>query len=272
MAGTRKRAPTIKLVLKWIKQGYGQGTGKDYKPFLYVRDVPSEGSSNMVRRRVSGRVHHYLSTLEFLVHLLAEHCGRVIDIREQYALLPWTETQDFAAKLGIDHPLYPDTTVPIVMTTDLVVSLQEPDGIRHVAISVKPENKLDERTMEKLLLERLYWNQRGVTWLLVTEKDIPQPRANNLQFFEMALQGISRAVPGVGYEEFARHFESGWSASATLLELINLACQCWGISSNDGQLLLGQAVWQRVSRIDLDAATLSHTAPIALLGEACPRV
>jgi hypothetical protein len=28
---------------KWIKEGYGQGIGMDYKPWLTIQDVPSKG-------------------------------------------------------------------------------------------------------------------------------------------------------------------------------------------------------------------------------------
>jgi hypothetical protein len=28
---------------KWIKEGYGQGIGKEYKPWLTIQDVPLKG-------------------------------------------------------------------------------------------------------------------------------------------------------------------------------------------------------------------------------------
>ena len=41
---------------KWIKEGRGSGTGKDYRPWLTVRDLPSAG---VVRgsRRANPRTH-----------------------------------------------------------------------------------------------------------------------------------------------------------------------------------------------------------------------
>lgn len=44
-----------------LKKGIGQGHGKDYKPWLTVRDVPSQGLSTRVRGWKTGRVHHFLS-------------------------------------------------------------------------------------------------------------------------------------------------------------------------------------------------------------------
>src|SRR5260221_9639027 len=112
MAGTKSRAPTVATIVRWIKAGYGQGKGATYKPFMFVRDVPSEGASSMVLSRATGRTQHYLSRGEFHVHLLAEYCEKIVDIREQYALLPWEETQAIAAKLGIKHPIIPHTSTP----------------------------------------------------------------------------------------------------------------------------------------------------------------
>ena len=53
MAGTKCRAPNPDLVDRWIAAGYGQGDGAGYKPFMYVRDVPSTGTSSMVKSRLT---------------------------------------------------------------------------------------------------------------------------------------------------------------------------------------------------------------------------
>lgn len=265
MAGTKRRRPTEQAVLRWIKQGYGQGCGPNYKPLLYVRDVPSSGSSNMVQSQITGRIHHYLSEGEFQVHLLAEHSPKTVDIREQFALLPWSETQWWAKKLGIKHPIYPGTSVPVLMSTDLLISLKEPDGVQLVAISVKQSSDLDKRTLEKLLLERVYWNRRGINWLLITEKDIPQPRAKNLAFFEIALREAISANIGVDASVFSEYFQSILKQEQTYIEALSSSCQRWGLSNNDGHLLLSTAIWRHQSRIDIDATEISHNQPLCIL-------
>ncbi|MBV8666065.1 MAG: hypothetical protein JO269_06215 [Burkholderiaceae bacterium] len=84
MAGTKARKPSLEIVWKWIKAGFGQGEGLTYKPFMYVRDVPSIGASRMVKSWTTGRNHHYLSRQEYKVHLLAEYSRWILDIREQF--------------------------------------------------------------------------------------------------------------------------------------------------------------------------------------------
>ena len=39
-------------IQKWIKEGRGQGFGNSYKPWLTIRDVSSEGRSQIGRAHV----------------------------------------------------------------------------------------------------------------------------------------------------------------------------------------------------------------------------
>ncbi|WP_373714994.1 TnsA endonuclease N-terminal domain-containing protein [Roseateles sp.] len=263
MAGTKNRRPTVKTVLRWIQAGYGQGEGEAFKPFMYVRDVPSEGTSSMVSSRVTGRTHHYLSSGEFSVHLLAEYSRSIVDIREQYALLPWEETQEIAAKLGIRHPVIPGTKTPSVLTTDLLLSLKEPDGVRLVAVSFKPEQQLTARTLEKLLLERAYWNRRGITWLLVTDKNLPI-RAGNLRFFENAIRNQDALRSGIDPEAFSRRFEQEWKPDRPYIDILRQASNAFSVDSNVGHGLLGAAVWQRKSLLNIDHRLITHQSYITL--------
>jgi len=49
---------------------------------------------------------------------LTEYSDVVVDIREQFPLLPLEETIVIAEELGLKHPTNPKTQEPIVMTTD----------------------------------------------------------------------------------------------------------------------------------------------------------
>lgn len=265
MAGTKKRNPTVQTVLRWIRAGYGQGEGSGFKPFMYVRDVPSEGTSSMVQSRITGRTHHYLSWVEFSVHLLAEYCRSIVDIREQYALLPWEETQETAAKLGIKHPVIPSTDTPSVVTTDLLLSLKEPDGVRLVAVSVKLEKDLTPRTLEKLLLERMYWNRRGITWVLATDKNVPGIRTGNLRFFENSIRNQDALCSGVDPETFSRRFEQEWAPKRPYIDILRAACTEFNVDSNVGHGILGAAVWQRKTRLNIDHAPIEHKSYVALI-------
>jgi hypothetical protein len=52
-----------------FEQGCGSGSGRTYKPFIHVRDIPSKGRSHRIPSVTVGRVHQLLSDLE--LHVIA---------------------------------------------------------------------------------------------------------------------------------------------------------------------------------------------------------
>lgn len=264
MAGSKSRRPTPAIVQSWIDQGYGQGEGKSYKPFFNVRDVPSQGTSSMVTSRITGRSHMYLSGLEFTVHLLAEYCRSTVDIREQVALLPWNETQSLALHLGIRHPTYVGTRTPTVMTTDLLLTQERRDGLELIALSVKPKGLLTPRNLQKLLLERTYWNRRGIRWVLVTEDNLPAVLGSNLRFFEGALNDERAKKSTLPPAAFSRTFEAHWEPELPFCTIMSRAVHAAGVDEHTGHSLLGLAVWDRVSRLDVATYKLSHRNSVVL--------
>jgi hypothetical protein len=178
----RKRTTTEATITRRIKEGYGQGNGAAYRPWLSVQDVPSQGLVHRIQGWKTERVHHLFSNLERDYFYILEWSSSVLDIREQYPLLPPEETQRIAEQIGVRHPVNPKTQYPIVMTTDFVVDV-ECNGERiQQARTVKPAAKLEgQRTLEKLEIERLYWQAHGSDWGIVTEREIPKTFANNIR-------------------------------------------------------------------------------------------
>src|SRR5258708_24039383 len=122
---------------RFRKEGRGQGTLQDYKPWLTVRDVSSHGRSSRDKGWKTGRTHHFLSILELLYYLILEWSLMVTDIREQYPLLPIDDTLAIADSLDIKHPAHPKTKEPIVMTTDFYISLRNDRATFEHARTVK---------------------------------------------------------------------------------------------------------------------------------------
>src|SRR5947207_9231391 len=79
-----------------LKEGRGRGRGAHYLPWLLIHDVASKGRVARVKGWKTGRVHHLLSDLERDTFLTYEWETSVIDIREQYPLLPLEETLSIA--------------------------------------------------------------------------------------------------------------------------------------------------------------------------------
>jgi hypothetical protein len=68
------------------------------------------------------------------------------------------------------------------MSSDFLIDI---DGNKETqfAIQVKYVNDLkDKRVIEKLEIERRYWEQKGISWYLVTERNIPKTITNNIKW------------------------------------------------------------------------------------------
>lgn len=108
-----------KVYAKWAKEGRGQGQKENYKPWLYVYNVPSRGRSHRIWSYTSNRVVHCLSDLELSVFLLLEWSFVVEDIREQFPL-DLNTTLSIASDLEFRHPMLRGEK--IIMTTDFLAS------------------------------------------------------------------------------------------------------------------------------------------------------
>lgn len=162
---------------KWIKQGRGSGSGKDYHPWLTVRDLPSSGRSHRIWGFQTQRTHHLLSDLELAAFFLFDWNSTVTDIREQYPLR-LEDTLKLATDAGIRHPEVGGQVQ--VMSTDLLVDTNRPNTPR-LAIQVKTSTDLfNPRTIEKLELERRYWEMKEIPWYLLTERQIPKIVIKNI--------------------------------------------------------------------------------------------
>lgn len=176
----RNRSTTDRSIYR--RKDRGQGRGKDYTPYHYIQDVASKGLATRINGWKTGRVHHFLSKLEWLYFFLLEWSPIVIDIREQYPL-DLAETIKIAESLGVRHPTDPKTKHPAVMTTDFVLTVKKSIRSDEQARTVKYAKDLNSRrVLEKLEIERLYWLVRGVDWGIVTEYEVNKVTAANVEW------------------------------------------------------------------------------------------
>jgi hypothetical protein len=100
--------------------------------------------------------------------------GVVVDIREQFPLLPRDETMAIAKRCGFAHPADPGTKCLVVMTTDFLITVRQ--GLKESlhARTVKYSSRLcSQRDMEKFEIARLYHQSRDTSWGIITERDLP---------------------------------------------------------------------------------------------------
>lgn len=171
---------TPQSIARRIAEGRGQGVGSSYRPWLEVQDFPSRGVVHRPLGFKTGRVHHLFSDLELKVFLIYDVLTRIVDIREQFPLLPLEETLEISRKIGVKHPTDPATGYPVVMTTDFLLKISHRRETFFHARTIKYKKDLDDpRVEEKLSIERLYYRQRDIDWGIVTEENVRPVLANN---------------------------------------------------------------------------------------------
>lgn len=218
----RKRTQTRAVMENRERQGRGRGDGIAYKPWLLVHDVASEGRSSRIAS--SGRVIHTLSDWETAAFRDFQWDPTVVDVKEQFPLAI-TETLRIAAEIGVRHPADGRPREPIVMTTDFLVTRMVNGRLRCFAYAVKENAAIDVamartrgqkvsagRKLQKLEIERLYWNEADVEFEVLTEGRLSKVRKINIEFllnvkpdqdrptghWERALLVVHAAIAGGG--------------------------------------------------------------------------
>lgn len=165
-----------------LKDGRGQGRGKDYVPFIQVSDnrVASEGWLTRSLGWKSKRIHHTLSRHEYHYLLTLEWADCVLDIREQYPM-NFEISMRIANKLGIRHPHFNGEDV--VMTSDFNITVLDKTGEQLDQVkTIKPVNKLTKRTLELFEIERRYYLELGSPWTIVLDKGKPTNLIKNIDW------------------------------------------------------------------------------------------
>jgi hypothetical protein len=187
--GRNKLMPRLRPLVKkeWIEEriqrGRGSGTGADYEPWLVIQDFSSLGRVHRIKGWKHGRVHHLFSDLERKAFFHHQWPKSVSDIREQFPLLPVEETVEIAKEMGVRHPSDPRTKHPIVMTTDLFLTVEQGLRATYCPITVKYFRDLQNlRTTEKLEIERRYWAAppRNFILKIFTERQVNEEFVKNM--------------------------------------------------------------------------------------------
>lgn len=199
---------TQKKLNEQIRLGFGQGHGSSYQPWLKVRRKNSSPSSNQVVAWMPplGRTAHYFSRGEYHTALVLLWLG-VSDLREQFPLWPMphpnpleeaigAENMEFswsrgllqiASEAGINHGVEFGTIIPYVATIDLLAMVFFDDGPRLIGISSKPIEYPDEevklRTLERLELERRYFNDIDAGYFVTSAAIVPGLMASQLEWW-----------------------------------------------------------------------------------------
>ncbi len=151
----------------------GTGEGVNYIPYITTSEFNSLGTTSVIRDWKTGRGVHCLSQGEALWYYILRWDDDNVDIREQYPLENKITVQ-IAQELGVKHPRNDDH----IMTTDFLVT--KSDGSL-MAYSIKSTKDMDERTLQILCIEKLYWDKRHVPFQLLFADKVNKISASNIR-------------------------------------------------------------------------------------------
>lgn len=174
--GKNRSVNTFESVSWKIAHGYGRGVGLDYIPWISGHEFASRGAFIRLKGRTVPRLYCFMSRLEADAFIYYDCSPDVTDILEQY-YLTLEETLEIADELHISHPW--SGKYYNAVTTDLLIR----KGDSWIARAIKSSRDLEnERVLEKLELERVYFSRRGIDWKIVTEKEIDRVLIQNLNW------------------------------------------------------------------------------------------
>jgi hypothetical protein len=185
--GRRRGEWTQAKFERYLKEGRGQGSGENYRPWITVQDFSSKGRSSRAPGWKTNRTHHFFSDHEKRLFYLYEWSDAVTDIKEQFPLLDLDLAMSIADGMGMKYPIDPHSGTPYVLTTDFILSANQNGKKVEIARTVKPSTELSKkRVAEKLELERRYYAAKGIDWGIVTEQEIPKILAGNIEWIHSA--------------------------------------------------------------------------------------
>ena len=256
----RRYAIDEQRIALFEKEGRGKGSKKDYKPWLTIQDVPSAGRSTRLLGIHTGRTHHFLSDIERSLFYLLDWEESVADIREQFPL-DRSATTLIAQTCNIQHPRFPGMSSPMVMTTDFLVDVWNDGRLVQMAYAVKSGKDLDvPRTREKLEIERIYWETKGVDWSIVTPGVLPACLIRNIEWVHSfyRLDDLTEPYPGF-YQGAARRMLTQVMASPwqPLREFCSDMEVCLGLPDGDGLMLFRHLLATKSITCNMETLTLS---------------
>lgn len=228
----RSRVMTEKKLAAAMAKGYGRGRGDQYRPWIRIRRKLSSPYSNQHCLHVPtySRALHLLSGLEFAAGNVAVWLGAT-EVREQHPAWPYAHAHpaaglnaeidrklgsvpgllDIARKAGIDHGVYPGTSIPFVATIDFTLGIGKWHENRLVHWSVKPRELLDsapnrQRMKERIELERLYSVQVGGHHVVIDGTQFTGQLIENLDWLRPLRSELIEMTRSHRLQDFASKF------------------------------------------------------------------
>lgn len=155
----------------------------------------------------------------------------------------------------------------MVMTTDILADAWSGGRLVQMAYSVKPGKDLDDpRARDKLEIERLYWEAKGIEWSIVTPTVLPVRLTRNIEWVHSfhQLDDLAEPYPGF-YQDAARRMlaQVGARPWLPLRQFCSDMEARLGLPTGDGLMLFRHLLAIKAVLCDMDMLTLSDQLTMA---------
>jgi len=150
---------------------------------LKVTTFSSKGRATRIYSYKTNKIHHLQSDNQLRFFLILEWNNSVKYIEENVELRDLESTIDNIENLRLDKFSDKETNQLYQLHTNFLVTIKRNNGEEQVAVSVKSLSELERKTViEKMEIERRYWKVKGVSFHVITEKEINKQFAENIKW------------------------------------------------------------------------------------------
>jgi len=205
----------------------------------------------------TGREHHLFGKAQISYFHILEWASSVIDIREQYPLLPVDSTLDIAKRLGFRHPTHQRNSPGGVITVDFLVTLLR-GGFQHQEAHILASTELleaESREAYRRILEikKQYFRARNIPVIIRTEKDISEIFARNVYQLRKHRDIFSRVPLSADELALVTHELTSYALSGMPLRDAGKACDArFGLKPGDGLAVVYYLIATKQWKIDLN--------------------
>ena len=246
----RRKLKTREDFVRALRNGRGIGKGSNYDPWIGIRDVPSSGRSSLIYGLTVLREFETLSDLETYTFYPLDWKKNVIDIREQFPVLPRDLAIGIAERYGITYPNAPGTREPAVLSTDFLATVITKKCETYMPIECKYKSDLlKKRELDKLEIKRLFWAALGYKQVIVTEDEVDPVAAENLAFISSPLRGqLAPTHAAQNPQELVRLVPP---RTYTIESLVRLVSDVESVDEDVGRHILFHLIWHHGLKIDI---------------------
>ena len=250
--------------LKTLDKWHDALDKKQYEPLIKVWSGPKGTRRHLYKGAKSKRNHHFLSDGERRLGIIRDSLPETVNYFEQYPLWDLELCVRIAIDMGIKYPCDEEGEAYVLSTDFYCLETDLADNnlaTKEVARTYKTLDSLDReikhpvsvtRTLQKLELERRYYEDKQIPFVLETDHNVSVNCAYNLKWSKGCLKYIHEIKHHqqpffMAFVEMASlYFET------PLQEVIQRVSHRLGLSYDDGFGLFQWGIWSHQLPIDLD--------------------